>query len=534
MAASKKRTNTSKNKNSKFTKLLVQLNPFSPKRRFLTFIIVFAIIGGGYFVYRSFAATQTPFAHLRNSNTSGASDISFAFGDAGDSPVACNWDGSGADGFGVRRDSNVTFYLSETLTPPKVTRQLAFGNHGDKPVCGDWDGDGKAGVGVFRPAEFTWYLSDKIEPNAPIKKISFGDPKDIPIACDWDGNGKTDIGVYRPSNSTFYLSYSTLGRADKTIPFGNPGDLPVCGDWNGDKKAGIGVYRPGNARFYLSDTIDPSRVNYEFMYGNGAGDTPIVGDWNGDGKDTVGVYRMGDAAKPSGGAAPKGSGYTCVGDTVITVKDKATCDAILNYARIGREQAAQQPPAPIPVAVTNTSQLLSRGATGGAVSSLQQRLANRGFWIGVTGTFDNATEITVRSFQSVRGIGVDGVVGPQTYGQLAAAESEGWVFNPNDPRLDNPAVRAVPVFVDRTTNIQTAAATAAAARAAGLTAEAINTYFALLRAAEISAQQRAIAQAAEIAAQRARNDAIARATADQLASQAQVVRAVQNLRVRAR
>lgn len=59
------------------------------------------------------------------------------------------------------------------------------------------------------------------------------------------------------------------------------------------------------------------------------------------------------------------------------------------------------------------------GARGPAVVDLQQRLRAAGFDPGpIDGAFGPRTQAAVRSFQSSRGIAVDGVVGPQTWGRL--------------------------------------------------------------------------------------------------------------------
>jgi peptidoglycan hydrolase-like protein with peptidoglycan-binding domain len=64
--------------------------------------------------------------------------------------------------------------------------------------------------------------------------------------------------------------------------------------------------------------------------------------------------------------------------------------------------------------------VLRRGSTGEAVRRLQRSLvisellANT----GIDGSFGPATEHAVRSFQQAVGIGVDGIVGPQTWARL--------------------------------------------------------------------------------------------------------------------
>jgi hypothetical protein len=59
--------------------------------------------------------------------------------------------------------------------------------------------------------------------------------------------------------------------------------------------------------------------------------------------------------------------------------------------------------------------LLRRGSRGPAVGWLQESLAALGFLEGPpSGFFDGTTEAAVRAFQSERGLGVDGEVGPRT------------------------------------------------------------------------------------------------------------------------
>lgn len=73
--------------------------------------------------------------------------------------------------------------------------------------------------------------------------------------------------------------------------------------------------------------------------------------------------------------------------------------------------------------VVAASTVLRRGDTGLAVVDLQQRLAGAGAEISPPepGEFGPATEAAVRSFQTARGLRVDGVCGPQTWSSLVEA-----------------------------------------------------------------------------------------------------------------
>ena len=66
-------------------------------------------------------------------------------------------------------------------------------------------------------------------------------------------------------------------------------------------------------------------------------------------------------------------------------------------------------------------QLYRRGATGPAVVEIQATLTQLGLLPAPEDGFGPATDRAVREFQQVRGLSVDGIVGPETYRALAAA-----------------------------------------------------------------------------------------------------------------
>ncbi len=78
----------------------------------------------------------------------------------------------------------------------------------------------------------------------------------------------------------------------------------------------------------------------------------------------------------------------------------------------------------------------STGNRGADVRALQYLLAHHGIATSADGVFGPSTDSAVRAFQSASGLGVDGIVGPQTWGALVPQIREG---------ASGPAVRALQV-----------------------------------------------------------------------------------------
>ncbi|MCW2929664.1 MAG: putative peptidoglycan-binding protein, partial [Actinomycetia bacterium] len=77
----------------------------------------------------------------------------------------------------------------------------------------------------------------------------------------------------------------------------------------------------------------------------------------------------------------------------------------------GQLAASSKPAAAAYVPPTRTLQYGDRGAD---VLALQQRLHSLHYWLKITGVFDFDTREAMYAFQSVNGLSMDGVVGPQT------------------------------------------------------------------------------------------------------------------------
>lgn len=212
---------------------------------------------------------------LRNSNTTGNANFSFAFGVAGDQVISGDWDGDGIDTVGVYR--NGVFFLKNSNTIGFADITFAFGTPGAQPLAGDWDGDGVDTIGTFDNGTFS--LRNSNSSGAPDAVYTLGIAGDVAIAGDWNADGADTTGVFRPSNGLIFLKNSnTTGFADIVIVFGVPNDRPVAGDWNADGTDTIGVYR--NGTFHLRNSNTTGFADIVFSLGI-AGDLPIVGDWNG-------------------------------------------------------------------------------------------------------------------------------------------------------------------------------------------------------------------------------------------------------------
>jgi thermolysin len=215
--------------------------------------------------------------YLRNSNTGGVADINLVYGNAGDQPIAGDWNGDHIDSLGIYR--NGVFYLRNSNTTGPADMVFSFGAPSDQPVAGDWNGDGITTIGVYRPSTGVFYLRNSNSAGGADISFVLGNPGDIGIAGDWNGDGVTTTGVFRPSNGIIYLKNTNVsGFADIYLVYGNAGDKPLAGDWDGDGVDSVGIYR--NGLFYLRNSNTQGFADLVFALGNN-GDVPVAGDWNG-------------------------------------------------------------------------------------------------------------------------------------------------------------------------------------------------------------------------------------------------------------
>jgi hypothetical protein len=161
---------------------------------------------------------------LRASDTTGAADVCFNFGDPGDVPLTGDWDGNGTKTPGVFRYG--TWYLRNSNTTGVADIVVHFGNPDDVPVVGDWNHDGTDTPGVFRRG--TWYLTNVFDRGVAEVVVPFGNPDDVPVVGDWNHDGTDTPGVFR--RGTWYLTnFFDRGIAEGTFNFGQASDVP--GTW---------------------------------------------------------------------------------------------------------------------------------------------------------------------------------------------------------------------------------------------------------------------------------------------------------------
>ena len=188
------------------------------------------------------------------------------FGSPGDIPVMGDWDGNGTKTIGVFRDG--TWWLRNSNTSGPSDMLFQFGSPGDIPVVGDWYGTGKDAIGVFRNGG--WWLRATAS-GGPTQELAwFGSPGDTPVTGDWQGNGNSQLGVFR--NGEWWMRSAT-GQLLAYFSFGGQNAVPVSGDWDGNGVDGIGIYR-NDDKFALTSTPDSPWAQRGFSYG-ASSDRPL-------------------------------------------------------------------------------------------------------------------------------------------------------------------------------------------------------------------------------------------------------------------
>jgi hypothetical protein len=235
--------------------------------------------------------------HLRNSNSTGGAHLHFTFGNPKTGfPIVGDWNGDGKDTIGVARpesgDTKLGWYLRNSNSTGGTNVHFTFGNPKTGfPIVGDWNGDGKDTIGVVKDegGRLGWNLRNSNSTGGVNIHFTYGSAETgYPVVGDWNGDGKDTIGVVR--NDGFnHLEWhlrnaNSSGGTNVRFTFGAVFDFPVVGDWDGDGKDTIGVVRDdglGHLEWYLRNTNSNGGANKVFIYGKPLQDFPVTGDWNG-------------------------------------------------------------------------------------------------------------------------------------------------------------------------------------------------------------------------------------------------------------
>lgn len=193
---------------------------------------------------------------------------SVQWGQQGDVPVPADYGGDLRDDMAVWRPSNGTWYILDSSTGKSSTVQ--WGQQGDIPVPANYDDHHRASVAVWRPSDGMWHIKDVA--TGKTRSVLWGQQGDIPVPADYDGDGKADIAVWRPSNGTWYIIDSSTGKT-RTVQWGQKGDVPVPAHYERSSRANAAVWRPSDGKWYLLK----ANGTWEAHQWGQAGDIPVPG-----------------------------------------------------------------------------------------------------------------------------------------------------------------------------------------------------------------------------------------------------------------
>lgn len=142
-------------------------------------------------------------------------------------------------------DGKRTMQLSSsgTARADLIDHVFAYGVAGDKPVAGDWNGDGIHTIGVFRDGQWHLDIDGDGQWGLADMAITMGEPGDEPVIGDFNGDGVVELGIFR--DGFWHIDDDgnhILDARDRVFELGGAGDLPVVGDWDGDGQDDAGIY----------------------------------------------------------------------------------------------------------------------------------------------------------------------------------------------------------------------------------------------------------------------------------------------------
>lgn len=204
------------------------------------------------------------------------------WGMQGDLPAVGDYDGDGVSDIAIWRHYANSGYAAGMWwiinSHDWSVTGVQWGQEGDIPVPCDYDGDGKSDIAVFRPSEGNWYIT--FSSTGGTASYTWGTVSgDIPVPGDYDGDGKCDLGAWNPAGSLWSVTGSIPGGYYwRNITIGTPGDVPSPGDYDGDGITDAVVWRPTDGTWYGVRSSDGGSFSQQWGSGgpnNGGIDSDV-------------------------------------------------------------------------------------------------------------------------------------------------------------------------------------------------------------------------------------------------------------------
>ncbi len=184
-------------------------------------LVVYRVSTGSFHVLVSSSGFNRDAALLGNS----AANITVALGGYANDPVVGDFTGNGKDDFATVWQL-VRFWTFKDSNNVMLS-SLPWGEPGDTPLACDWDGDSIQDRIIVRVKSnnlFEWYAASA---TGPVYTETFGSLGDLPNCNrDYDGDGQADLRVFRNSTGQWFIRNSVTNEMG-TYSFGLPGDIPL-------------------------------------------------------------------------------------------------------------------------------------------------------------------------------------------------------------------------------------------------------------------------------------------------------------------
>lgn len=175
----------------------------------------------GFYVLRS----STGFQRDSTLQSGSLAQTRIAAGGAGNDPLLGDFDGDG------KKELTTVWQLLRFWTARNESGtplfSLPWGERGDTPLSCDWDGnaiDDRIQVRVSSSYELNWFA---VTDSGAVYEARFGSILDMPkCSSDFDGDGTPDLAVFRPYTGEWYVRLSFTQELLR-LQFGLPGDIPL-------------------------------------------------------------------------------------------------------------------------------------------------------------------------------------------------------------------------------------------------------------------------------------------------------------------